>query len=115
MRRVNGAHSQLSDQNSPAEVNEMKQQDPTLKHILVADLGGGTFDVCIVRRWVEWDEIHMLLDLTIPPAERFWHMSFCSLVRCSTANRLYQGPTEALPCQSLINPLAKWPSLETPE
>ncbi|CAE7329181.1 dnaK, partial [Symbiodinium necroappetens] len=41
-------------------VNEMKQQDPTLKHILVADLGGGTFDVCIVRRWVEWDEIHML-------------------------------------------------------
>ncbi|CAE7210846.1 dnaK [Symbiodinium natans] len=39
---------------------EMKQQDPTLKHILVADLGGGTFDVCIVRKWVEWDEIHML-------------------------------------------------------
>lgn len=26
----------------------------------MADLGGGTFDVCIVRKWVEWDEIHML-------------------------------------------------------
>ncbi|CAE7468733.1 dnaK, partial [Symbiodinium pilosum] len=39
---------------------QMKQRDPTLKHIMVADLGGGTFDVCIVRKWVEWDEIHML-------------------------------------------------------
>eukprot|EP00913_Durusdinium_trenchii_P027945 g26202.t1 len=36
-----------------------KIQNPTAKHILVADLGGGTFDVCIVRQWVEWDEIHI--------------------------------------------------------
>ena len=35
-------------------------ENPTARHILVADLGGGTFDVCIVRKWVEWDEIHML-------------------------------------------------------
>ena len=39
---------------------ERKVDDPTAKHILVADLGGGTFDVCIVRQWVEWEQLNML-------------------------------------------------------
>ena len=32
----------------------------TVRHVLVADLGGGTFDVCVVRHIVESDEIHLL-------------------------------------------------------
>eukprot|EP00438_Fugacium_kawagutii_P030156 Skav235178 [mRNA] locus=scaffold721:261688:272389:- [translate_table: standard] len=35
-------------------------ENPTSKHILVADLGGGTFDVCIVRKDVEWDQLNVL-------------------------------------------------------
>lgn len=32
----------------------------TQRHILVADLGGGTFDVSVVRQLVEVDELHMM-------------------------------------------------------
>lgn len=44
----------------PREETMRKIEDPTAKHILVADLGGGTFDACIVRKWVEWDQLDML-------------------------------------------------------
>lgn len=31
-----------------------------VRHILVVDLGGGTFDVCIIRHFLSSDEIHLL-------------------------------------------------------
>ena len=37
------------------------KRDLSLKHIQVADLGRGTFAVCILRNWMEEDKIHMLV------------------------------------------------------
>lgn len=45
---------------SSLDPEERETALPEMKHVLVADLGGGTFDVCIVRNITEWDEIHML-------------------------------------------------------
>lgn len=47
------------------DVEEAQNKDendglPEMRHTLVADLGGGTFDVCIVRNVIAWDEITML-------------------------------------------------------
>jgi len=63
-------HVQVEEDDNPIDA-AMDSQDlgepgpapafePTKKHILVADLGGGTFDVTIVRHLVESDEIHVL-------------------------------------------------------
>lgn len=60
LRLEENPYSASAEELSAFKETMRKIEDPTAKHILVADLGGGTFDACIVRKWVEWDQLDML-------------------------------------------------------
>jgi len=60
-----GSAAQVEGYDFYADVDEEELESAArdqmdMKHVMVADVGGGTFDVCMVRHIVNWDEIHVL-------------------------------------------------------